>query len=142
MKTFDQWQIDLWNKTEEGKIFLEYVKETGDTEPIGLQVPTGYPSGIKNSEDITKVYKECIKKEITWKELLGIEEPPEDADIQKKGLNQLRLNIEKPLFWDYAVFNDDAELVGIKKDAPQEAVESYEEYLKLKKKAEKEGFKI
>lgn len=51
-------------------------------------------------------------------------------------------SIEKPLFWDYVVFNDDAELVGIKKDAPQEAVESYEEYLKLKKKAEDELVKL
>ncbi len=49
---------------------------------------------------------------------------------------------EKPLFWDYAIFNDDAELIGIEEDAPQEAVESYEEYLKMKKKAEEEGLKL
>jgi hypothetical protein len=49
--------------------------------------------------------------------------------------------IEKPYFWDWAVFNDDAELVGIQPDAPQKAQDSYKQFLKDKEQAEKDFVK-
>lgn len=56
-----------------------------------------------------------------------------------KGVDSM--TIEQPLFWEYAVFKD-GELTGIKKDAPKEAVESYEKYLKEKKRSEEQGIKL
>lgn len=51
------------------------------------------------------------------------------------------MTIEQPLFWEYAIFKE-GELTGIKKDAPKEAVESYEDYLKQLKLAEEQGIKL
>lgn len=51
------------------------------------------------------------------------------------------MTIEQPLFWQYAIFKD-GELTGIKKDAPKDAVESYEKYLKEKKRSEEQGIKL
>ena len=50
--------------------------------------------------------------------------------------------IEKPLFWDWATFSEDAILTGIKPDAPQEAKQSYEEHLKELKQAEEDLIKF
>ena len=50
--------------------------------------------------------------------------------------------IAKSYFWDWVVFSDDAELVGIKPDAPQEAQDSHMKYLKEKEQAEKDFIKL
>lgn len=43
--------------------------------------------------------------------------------------------IEKPIFWDYLVFDEEeGEIIGIKEDAPKKAKKAYKEYLELKKK--------
>ena len=42
--------------------------------------------------------------------------------------------IEKPIFWEYLIFDEEEGLViGIKDNAPEEAKKAYEEYNKLKK---------
>lgn len=38
---------------------------------MSLDFTSGYPKGIKNRADIEAVYRECIKKKVTWEELLG-----------------------------------------------------------------------
>ena len=50
--------------------------------------------------------------------------------------------IEKPLFWDWATFSGYGILTGIKKDAPKEAVKSYEDYFEQMKLAEEQGIKL
>lgn len=67
-------------KDEEGKTYLEYNDKVGG-EPIILQVPTGYPYGVKQRGGVIAVYKECIEKGVTWEELLNYKEPPEDVII-------------------------------------------------------------
>ncbi len=52
------------------------------------------------------------------------------------------MSIAKPLFWNYAVFNEDGELSGIAENSPKEVVESYAQYLKECEEAEKEGVKL
>jgi hypothetical protein len=73
-------QIERFKETEEGRAYLEYYSKTSG-DRIGLTVPYGYPGGIKDSKDIIAVYKECVKRGVTWEELLGFERPPVDADI-------------------------------------------------------------
>lgn len=51
------------------------------------------------------------------------------------------MTIEQPLFWGYATFKD-GELTGIKKDAPKDAVDSYNQYLKELEQCEKEQVKL
>lgn len=56
------------------KLFKEYKKATGGKEPIGLMVPFGYPAGVEERGGPENVYKECIKKGVTWENLLGFSE--------------------------------------------------------------------
>lgn len=43
--------------------------------------------------------------------------------------------IEKPIFWDYLIFDkEEGSILGIKEDAPQDVKKAYEEHLKLKRK--------
>jgi hypothetical protein len=65
---------------EEMKKFEEYQKATGGEDIIGFMVPFGYPPGVEERGGVIAVYDECIKKGVTWEELLGWN-PPEDADI-------------------------------------------------------------
>lgn len=62
------------------KKFKEYQKATGGKNPLGLMVPFGYPNGVKERGGVEAVYEECIRKGITWEDLLDFH-PPEDADI-------------------------------------------------------------
>lgn len=50
--------------------------------------------------------------------------------------------IEKPIFWDYIITDDDGELKGIKNNAPEEAKEAYKKYLQDREKQKEELFKI
>lgn len=54
--------IELYNLTDEGKAYLEYNDKVGGE-------PLGYTTGMPNI-DIIETYKICIKKGITWQELL------------------------------------------------------------------------
>lgn len=63
---------------EEEKLFEQYQKVTGGEDPIGLIIPSGYPRGVKEMGGPAAVYKECIRRKITWEELLGYN-PPEDV---------------------------------------------------------------
>lgn len=62
------------------ELFAKYKRVTGGQEPIGLTVPFGYPPGVEERGGPEEVYKECIKKKVTWEELLGWN-PPKDARI-------------------------------------------------------------
>ncbi|SDO76328.1 hypothetical protein [Clostridium gasigenes] len=50
--------------------------------------------------------------------------------------------IERPIFWDYITTNDDGELDGIRKDAPEDMKKAYDKYLKDKEEKKKELVKI
>ena len=73
----DQFDLECFRETEEGRKYLEYNEKVGG-EPIGLIVPFGYPDGVEEKGGVIAVYNECIKQGITWEELLGYN-PPEDA---------------------------------------------------------------
>lgn len=55
---------------EEELAYQEYKKKVGG-EPIGLIIPFGYPPGVEEKGGVIAVYKECIKKGVTWGELLN-----------------------------------------------------------------------
>ncbi len=61
----------------EEKKFQEYQTATGGEEPLGLMVPFGYPPGVEERGGVIAVYDECIKRGITWEELLGWNPPPD-----------------------------------------------------------------
>lgn len=74
-----RYEIEQHEKTKEGRAYLEYNEKVGG-EPIGLTIPFGYPEGVKEKGGVVKVYQECIRKGVTWEELLNYEEDP-DVDI-------------------------------------------------------------
>lgn len=74
---FDSVDLKFFNKTEEGRKYLEYNDKVGG-EPIGLIVPFGYPDGVEEMGGVIAVYEECIKRGKTWEDLLDYH-PPEDA---------------------------------------------------------------
>ena len=61
--------------------FKEYKKATGGKEIIGLCIVGGYPPGVEEMGGPIAVYDECIKRGITWQELLDYHEPPEGIII-------------------------------------------------------------
>lgn len=77
---YDKSDIELFNMDEEGRKYLEYNEKVGG-EPIGFVVPFGLPDGVDEMGGVIAVYDECIKRGITWEELLKIETPPDDAVI-------------------------------------------------------------
>ena len=74
---YEDWEIKLFKETEEGQKYLEYNDKVGG-EPISLIVPFGYPEGVEEMGGVIAVYNECIKKGITWEDLLDYH-PPEDV---------------------------------------------------------------
>jgi hypothetical protein len=72
--------IELFKMDDEGRKYLEYNDKVGG-EPIGLTVPFGYPKGVQEMGGVIAVYDECIKRKITWEELLDYKKPPDDAII-------------------------------------------------------------
>ena len=67
---YDFVDLKYFNETEEGRKYLEYNDKVGG-EPIGLIVPFGYPNGVEEMGGVIAVYDECIKRGITWEDLLG-----------------------------------------------------------------------
>ena len=76
---YEDWELRLFNKTDEGRAYIEYNDVVGG-EPIGQIVPFGYPEGVEKRGGVIAVYEECIKRGITWEELLEYK-PPKDAVI-------------------------------------------------------------
>ena len=76
---YEDWELRLFNKTDEGRAYIKYNDVVGG-EPIGQIVPFGYPEGVEKRGGVIAVYEECIKRGITWEELLDYK-PPEDAII-------------------------------------------------------------
>lgn len=58
----------------QGDYFKLYKEATGGIEPIGLIVPFGYPKGVEERGGVIEVYKECIRKGVTWESLLNYRE--------------------------------------------------------------------
>jgi hypothetical protein len=65
---------------EEDKAYEEYNKIIGG-DPIGLEIPNGYPEGVEERGGVIAVYNECIKKGVKWEKLLNVPVPPEDAEL-------------------------------------------------------------
>lgn len=76
---YEDWEIKLFEGSEEGQKYLEYNDKVGG-EPISMIVPFGYPEGVEKMGGVIAVYDECIKRGITWEDLLDYH-PPEDAEI-------------------------------------------------------------
>ena len=76
---YDSVDLKYFNETEEGRKYLEYNDKVGG-EPIGLIVPFGYPEGVEEMGGVIAVYEHCIKRGITWEDLLDFH-PPKDAEI-------------------------------------------------------------
>lgn len=76
---YDSVDLKFFSETEEGRKYLEYNDKVGG-EPLGLTVPFGHPSGVEEMGGVIAVYEACIKRGITWEELLGYA-PPDDAVI-------------------------------------------------------------
>ena len=76
---YDSVDLKYFKETEEGRKYLEYNDKVGG-EPIGLIVPFGYPKGVEEMGGVIAVYDECIKRGITWEDLLDFH-PPEDVEI-------------------------------------------------------------
>lgn len=72
---------EYYEKSEEGRAYLAYYDVTGGGE-IGYMQPTGYPDGVEQMGGPTAVYRECVKRGITWEELLRFKDTsPDDAII-------------------------------------------------------------
>lgn len=71
---------DLYAVTAEGRAYLAYYDVTGG-KPIPLLEPTGYPDGVEQMGGSTAVYRECIKRGITWEELLHYKDDYPDGVI-------------------------------------------------------------
>ena len=71
---YDDEDIELFRETEEGRKYLEYNEKVGG-EPIGLTIPIGYPAGVEERGGVIAVYEECIRRGITWEELLDFHIP-------------------------------------------------------------------
>lgn len=66
--------------TPENRAYRAYCKAIGgDPEPIGLQVPDGYPPGVEERGGVVAVYEACIEQGCTWEELLDYQ-PPDNED--------------------------------------------------------------
>lgn len=62
-------------RLSQSEYFKIYKEVTGGKNPIGLTVPFGYPKGVKERGGVIEVYEECIRKGITWEELLNYKMP-------------------------------------------------------------------
>ena len=68
------YDIARYSETEEGRKYLEYNEKVGG-EPLGLMVPIGYPHGVEEMGGVIAVYEECIRRGITWEDLLDFHIP-------------------------------------------------------------------
>ena len=71
---YDDADIELFRETDEGRKYLEYNEKVGG-EPIGLMIPIGYPGGVEEMGGVIAVYEECIRRGITWEDLLDFHIP-------------------------------------------------------------------
>ena len=71
---YDDADIELFRETDEGRKYLEYNEKVGG-DPIGLMIPIGYPAGVEEMGGVIAVYEECIRRGITWEDLLDFHIP-------------------------------------------------------------------
>lgn len=60
-------EIEMYQLDEEGKAYIEYNEKVGG-EPFGYSFDG--LSLVGKFDNITELYKECIKQNKTWEELL------------------------------------------------------------------------
>ena len=68
--TLSSQEIQLYSLSAEGKAYIAYNKQIGGSM-IGLEVPVGYPERVEELGGVVAVYEICIKRGITWEELLN-----------------------------------------------------------------------
>lgn len=73
---YDDVDLKCFQETDEGRKYLEYNDKVGG-EPLGLTIPFGYPNGVEEMGGVIAVYDECIKRGVTWEELLDFALPPD-----------------------------------------------------------------
>lgn len=73
----EDWEVKDYEQTEEGRKYLEYNNKVGG-EPLGLMIPFGYPEGFERYGSVIAVYDDCIKRGVTWENLLDFH-PPENS---------------------------------------------------------------
>lgn len=71
---YKKWEIEQFRESEEVRKYLEYNEKVGG-EPIGLIIPIGYPNGVEEMGGVIAVYEECIRRGITWEDLLDFHIP-------------------------------------------------------------------
>ncbi len=64
------------------------------------------------------------------------------SDIIPFSEGDVEMTISKPIFWDYATFDNDGNLSGVKDDAPDEVKRDYQKFKKKEEKLKKRGIKI
>lgn len=83
--TLSKTDKEILSTSPEGKAYVEYNEKIGG-DPIGLLVPTGYPSVIseylEQGGTIEEIYRDCIERGISWEELLScyVEKDPNSCD--------------------------------------------------------------
>lgn len=68
--TLSSQEIQLYSLSAEGKAYIAYNTQIGGSM-IGLEVPVGYLKGVEDLGGVVAVYEICIKRGITWEELLN-----------------------------------------------------------------------
>lgn len=77
---YDKDDVEMFQAHEEGRAYLKYNDAVGG-DIIGLMVPDGYPRGVEEMGGPIKVYEECIRRKITWEELLNFKAVPDDCVV-------------------------------------------------------------
>lgn len=49
--------------------------------------------------------------------------------------------MNEPKFWDYLIFDDDCNIIGIKSDVPEDVIKEYQEWLAQQENAIQAGIK-
>lgn len=83
--TIKEVEKELLRYSPEGKAYIEYNERIGG-DPLGLNVPWGYPPCVQEYLDqghtIEEIYRECIEAGISWEERFScyIDEDPNGCD--------------------------------------------------------------
>lgn len=71
----DELDREILSRTPEGRIYLEYNEKVGG-EPWGEGI--GIPQYEEKYKTLVDMYRDCIRQNKTWEELLGYQNPMKD----------------------------------------------------------------
>ena len=71
---------EIYNLTEEGRVYLQYNEVIGG-DPFGFTVGMPVEADPELYGGIAGMYQECIRREITWEELLQWDGHSDELDI-------------------------------------------------------------